>query len=111
MLTDGRCRDGGRPEAAGYVLSALDPDDALSFGEHLLICEICRAAAASGRAVQRPPPGQLAITDPYPRPPGSWSPRMVKRSVGQAQGPPFPRWRGHRSRPLRTKYLHFPPLR
>jgi hypothetical protein len=34
------------PEAAGWVLGVLDPDDAERFGEHLPSCPDCRAAVA-----------------------------------------------------------------
>ena len=41
-------RDGnsrlGHPDVAGWVLGALDPDDAERFAEHLLSCEECQAA-------------------------------------------------------------------
>jgi hypothetical protein len=59
MHTDGRCPEGGRPEAAGWVLSALDPDDARDFGEHLLTCEICRAATDELRMTARILQGML----------------------------------------------------
>ena len=83
MLTDGRCRDGGRPEAAGYVLSALDPDDALSFGEHLLTCELCRAAVDELRATAR----LLQATLFSSRPPASLRSRTLNR-IRQAAGQP-----------------------
>src|SRR5216683_5433273 len=41
-------RDGnsklGHPDVAGWVLGALDPDDAERFGDHVLFCEECQAA-------------------------------------------------------------------
>lgn len=75
MLTDGRCPEGGRPEAAGWVLSALDPDDARAFGEHLLTCEICRAATDELRMTARMLQGMLF----QGRPPASLQARTLGR--------------------------------
>lgn len=57
----------GHPEAAGWVLGALDGAEAEAFGEHLLSCGQCRASASEFEAVARaldrpvpadePPPG------------------------------------------------------
>jgi putative zinc finger protein len=44
----------GLPNAAGWVLGALDPDDAEFFADHLLTCGDCRRAVA-----ELEPAGQL----------------------------------------------------
>jgi hypothetical protein len=44
----------GLPDAAGWVLGALDPGDAEFFANHLLTCEGCRRAVA-----ELEPAGQL----------------------------------------------------
>ena len=50
-------RDGnsrlGQPDVAGWVLGALDPDDAERFAEHLLSCEECQAAVTELEPVAR----------------------------------------------------------
>ena len=82
MRTDGRCRKGGRPEAAGWVLCALDPADVLSFGEHLLTCEICRAAVDELRSTAR----VLQATLFAGRPPASLQSRTlthIRQEAGQ----------------------------
>jgi hypothetical protein len=75
MLTDGRCPEGGRPEAAGWVLCALDPGETLSFGEHLLTCEICRGAVDELRMTARLLQGTLFKS----RPPASLCARTLDR--------------------------------
>jgi anti-sigma factor RsiW len=41
------------PEAAGWVLGTLDPDDAAWFAGHLPLCPDCRAAVAEFGPVAR----------------------------------------------------------
>lgn len=50
----GWCCAVGLPDAAGWVLGALDPDDAECFADHLLTCADCRGAVA-----ELEPAGQL----------------------------------------------------
>jgi hypothetical protein len=54
-----------RPEAAGWALGALDPDDAAAFEEHLQSCEQCQAEAAEFAPVAR----SLALAAPAAEPP------------------------------------------
>jgi hypothetical protein len=81
MLTNGRCPPGGRPEAAGWVLGALEPDRALDpegaawFGEHLLQCEICRTAVDDLKMTARMLQGTLFKG----RPPASLQSRTLAR--------------------------------
>jgi len=60
MLTGDQCPEGGRAEAAGWVLGTLEPDEAVDFGEHLLCCPVCRRAVAdlepAGRLLTRRAP-------------------------------------------------------
>ena len=41
-LRDAHSEDGMHPDIAGWVLQALDQDDAMSFAAHLRNCEECR---------------------------------------------------------------------
>ncbi len=50
MVADDHCPPGGRPEVAGWVLGAMEPDAVLDFGDHLLICGECQAAVAEVEA-------------------------------------------------------------
>lgn len=53
MVADDHCPPEGRPEVAGWVLGAMEPKEALRFGEHLLTCGECQAAIAEVEAAGR----------------------------------------------------------
>jgi len=83
-----RCPAGGRPEIAGWVLGALEPDEAILVGEHLLGCAACRQAAAEldpvGRLLARATPPEP------PEPPAALRARTlaaVERAAGQPGRP------------------------
>jgi hypothetical protein len=62
------CARTWRPDAAGWVLGALDPADAARFAGHLRSCRGCRATVAELEPAARmlvassaaPPPARLA---------------------------------------------------
>lgn len=57
--------EAGHPDAAGWVLGALDAADATAFEEHLSSCEVCQAAVADLAPVAR----NMARAAPEPQPP------------------------------------------
>jgi Anti-sigma-K factor rskA/Putative zinc-finger len=61
------------PDVAGWVLSALDHDDALRFRQHLQSCERCRAAVEEFRPVAR----ALAHPAPAAEPPADLGARTL----------------------------------
>ena len=66
MAPGDRCPAGGRPEVAGWVLGALEPGEAIRFGEHLLVCAACRQAAAEFEPVSRMLGRAAAAPEPSP---------------------------------------------
>jgi hypothetical protein len=50
---DAHSEEGVHPDLAGWVLEALDHDDAMSFAAHLHACEECQAAVAELRPAAR----------------------------------------------------------
>jgi len=61
------------PEAAGYALRALDPDDAARFEEHLSSCEQCQAQVAEFTLVAE----SLALAAPAAEPPAGLGLKVV----------------------------------
>jgi anti-sigma factor RsiW len=70
MPADDYCIAGG-PDAAGWVLGALDPGDAECFAQHLPTCRACRLAVAELEPAARiflstpsePRPGRANVHD------------------------------------------------
>lgn len=56
----------GRMNVAGWVVGALDPDDAEFFADHLLTCKDCQLAVAelepAGQLLGMRPPASLGAT-------------------------------------------------
>ena len=82
MSSDPRCPAGGRPEAAGWVLGGLDPDEGLRFGEHLLMCGECQAAVEDLQGVG----SILLATSAAARPPADLERRTLARVRDAARG-------------------------
>jgi hypothetical protein len=78
------CRDGGRLDAAGWVLDALAPSEAGRFALHLLTCPECQLTVA-----ELEPVGQLLATSPASRPPARLAAATLGR-VRQAARRPWP---------------------
>src|ERR1022692_2697764 len=77
-------RDGnsrlGHPDVAGWVLGALDPDDAERFAEHLLSCEECQAAVTELEPVARLLQNPIAEVDTAAvKPPADLGARTLTR--------------------------------
>jgi hypothetical protein len=98
---DAHDRPGSHPDVAGWVLHALDHDDAVSFAAHLHHCEECRAAVAELRPAAR----AMAHAAPALEPPADLGARtLVAVQQAAAAGPAepeagsgakvirFPRW-------------------
>jgi hypothetical protein len=73
---------GLHPDVAGWVLQALDQDDAMSFVAHLHDCEDCRAAVAELRPVAQ----AMAHAPPSVEPPAGLGARTLI-AVQQAAAP------------------------
>jgi hypothetical protein len=82
MSSDPRCPAGGRPEVAGWVLGGLDPDEALRFGEHLLMCGECQAAVEDLQGAG----SILLATSAAAQPPADLERRTLAR-IRDAAGP------------------------
>ena len=61
------------PEAAGYALGSLDPDDAAAFEEHLAGCEPCQAEMARLLPVAK----SLSLAAPAAKPPADLELKVV----------------------------------
>jgi len=61
------------PEAAGYTLGSLDPDDAAAFEEHLAGCELCQAEVARLTPVAK----SLSLAAPAAKPPADLELKVV----------------------------------
>jgi Putative zinc-finger len=81
MFTGDHCPEGGRPEAAGWVLSALEPEEALDFGEHLFGCPACRRAVADLEPAGR----MLTRAQPAAEPPASLQARTLAKIRQESQ--------------------------
>ena len=99
---DAHSEQGVHPDVAGWVLQALDHDDAMSFASHLRECAECRAAVDEFKPVAR----AMAQAAPALEPPAGLGARtVVAVQQAAAAGPAeleagsrakvirFPRWR------------------
>jgi anti-sigma factor RsiW len=76
MPADDYCSVGG-PDAAGWVLGALDPGDAERFARHLASCRICQVTVA-----ELEPAGQMLLaTSPVPGP----SPQLAAATLARVR--------------------------
>ena len=98
------CPEAGHPDAAGWVLGALDADDAERFRQHLASCGRCQEAVAGLGPAAR----MLHTAAPAAQPPPGLQERTlasVRRAAGAA-GPPAraPARHRHRRR-IRARWL------
>lgn len=81
------------PEAAGWVLGILDPDDADRFARHLQSCPDCRAAVADLGPAAR----LLQTATPAPPPPEGLQARtldgVARAAAATRRGERRSRWR------------------
>ena len=103
---DAHSEEGVHPDVAGWVLQALDDDDARSFAAHLDECEACRAAADELRLASQ----AMARAAPAAEPPAGLGARTLLAVQQAAAAEPAEPQAGSEAKVIRSPRWRHPGL-